>query len=85
MVSAVKGGHNIGHPGGGWFPGTVERVGGTQPDLIGCSSELARKETGIRRGGPRREDSCMGTRPGGSGGDATEIHRVESTGGIEEL
>jgi len=62
-------------PGGGWFPGTVERVREAEVSLTGRRFEVARKETGIPRGLSRREGSHWAERPGAQGGNEAEIHR----------
>jgi len=82
-VRAVNGGYNAGPPGQGSFPVTVERVGRAKGNLIPRRSEHARKETGMGRGEPRREDIYLAQTAGsGCGESEPEIHRGERAGRV---
>jgi len=71
--------------GGGWFPGTVELVGGieTQLDWARCRTE--RKETGTPRQDSRREGSHLGERPGAPGRAKMGLGPLVALGRTEEL
>jgi len=71
--------------GGGWFPGTGERVRGAELQLDWTSRRSARTETGIPPGESRREGSHLGARPGEPGAMDEGMGPPVIAGRIEEL
>jgi len=71
--------------GGGWFPGTVEAVGGAETQLDWAEQRTGRKETGIRRQDSRREDINGAPAREGLEEPTRRFIAGEGTDGIKEL